>query len=139
MNKKVLVGAVVVYILVAILDYLIHNVLMMSVYEATPDLWRSPEEMKMWVIFVAYIFFAFFFSFIFSKGYEGKGIMEGVRYGFYMSLLINLPAGYATYASMPVPYSLALGWFLYGTAEFIICGIALALIFKSKEAAPAQA
>jgi len=139
MNKKVLVGAVVVYILVALTDFVVHNMLMSGIYDSTKELWRSPEEMKTWVFFVTYIFFAFFFTFIFSKGYEGKGIMEGVRYGIYMSLLINLPAGYGMYASMPVPYSLALGWFLYGTAQFIIFGIALALVFKSKEPAPAKA
>lgn len=137
MNKKVLMGAVVVYILVALSGYVIHNMLMASIYESTKGLWRSPEEMKMWVFFVVYIFFAFFFTFIFSKGYEGKGIMEGVRYGLYMSLLINLPAGYSMYATMPVPYSLALSWFLYGTVQFIIFGIVLSLVFKSKEAAQA--
>lgn len=137
MNKKVLMGAVVVYILVAITDFLIHNVLMMRVYESTPDLWRSPEEMKMWVMFVIYVFFSYFFTFIFSKGYEGKGIIEGLRYGFYMSLLINLPAGYAMYATMPTPYSLALGWFLYGTAQFLILGVALTLVFKSNKSAAA--
>jgi hypothetical protein len=45
-----------------------------------------------------------------------------------------------TYATMLIPYALALQWFLYGSAEVIIAGIALALVFKKKKevvAAPA--
>jgi hypothetical protein len=42
-------------------------------------LWRSETEMKFGVILVAQLFFAFFFTFIFSKGYEEKGLVEGLR------------------------------------------------------------
>ena len=138
MNKKVWIGFAVVFVLVFVLDYIINNYLMMSTYAQVANLWRPMEEMKMGLIVVCQLFFAFFFTFIFSKGYEAKGIWEGVRYGFYVSMMMHVPAAYMTYATMPVPYSLALEWFLYGTAETIIAGIALALVFKKKkEVAPA--
>jgi hypothetical protein len=30
---------------------------------------------------------------------------------------------------MPIPYSLALQWFLYGLIKYVLCGMAVALVF----------
>jgi hypothetical protein len=139
MNKKLWIGFVVVFVLVLALDYIINNYLMMSTYAQVSNLWRPMEEMKWGLMVVCQLFFAFFFTLIFSKGYEAKGVWEGVRYGFYVSMMVNVPGAYMTYATMPVPYSLALQWFLYGSAETIIAGIALALVFKKKEVVAAPA
>jgi hypothetical protein len=132
--KKLLIGFVVVFILTFALDYVVNMYIMMSDYEATKQLWRAPEEMKMGVIIVSQLFFAFFFTLIFSKGYEGKGILEGVRYGVYVALMMVIPAAYMTFATMPVPYSLSLKWFLTGLVQDVVYGVALALVYGKKEA-----
>jgi len=132
MNKKLIIGFIAVFVVFMILDYLIHNVLLTSLYEETQQLWRPEGEMKTWIFFVTGLFFAFFFTLIFSKGYEARGIMEGVRYGFYVALMVQLPAAYVTYAVMDIPYALALQWFLYGTVQYILLGILLALVFGGK-------
>lgn len=137
MNKKVWIGAIVVFIVIAVFDYLLNGVLLTKEFEATASLWRPMAEMKMWIFFVTYAFIAFFFTLIFSKGYEGKGLMEGVRYGTYVAMLVSLPAAYGMYGSMPIPYSLALKWFLGGWVEFIACGIALTFVFGAKKEAAA--
>jgi hypothetical protein len=139
MSKKLWLGFVAVFVLVFLLDYVVNNFLMMSDYMETMQLWRPEAEMKVGVIMVTQLFFAFFFTFIFSKGYEGKGLMEGLRYGFYVSLMMNVPGAYLTYATMPVPYMLALKWFLYGTVQYLIYGAVLALIYGRKEAIGAPA
>ncbi len=132
MNRKLLLGFVAVFVLAFLLDYLVNNFLMMKEYMETAQLWRPQAEMKLGVIVVVQLIFAFFFTFVFSKGYEGKGVMEGLRYGFYLSLLMNVPGAYMTYATMPVPYMLALKWFLYGTVQYMIYGAVLALIYGGK-------
>jgi len=138
MDKKVWIGAVVVFIIISLSSFLIHGVLLTKEYEATASLWLPMAEMKMWIFYVTYAFVAYFFTLIFSKGYEGKGLMEGVRYGTYVAMMVALPAAYGTYGSMAVPYSLALKWFLGGWVEFILCGVALTYIFGAKkESAPA--
>lgn len=139
MNKKVLLGFAAAFVVFVALDYIVNNVLLVSAYEETKHLWRAQEEMKWGVYLISMLFFSFFFAFIFSKGYENKGIVEGIRYGVYIGLMFMIPMAYGAYAFMPIPYSLALQWFLYGTIECIIAGIVLALIFgmKPKQAAPA--
>lgn len=136
MNKKLIIGFVLVYVIFMVLDWVVSAILLAPLYQSVSHLFRPNEEMKLWVLFVSYVFFAFFFTLIFSKGYEGKGVMEGVRYGFYVALMMVLPFNYMSYATMPIPYALAFQSFLYGTAEMVICGIVLALVFGKKETAP---
>lgn len=135
MTKKILIGFVVVFVLTFALDYVVNNFIMMPEYQATMHLWRPPEEMKIGVIVLCQVFFAYFFTLIFSKGYEGKGPVEGVRYGLYVALMMVVPSAYMSYATMPLPYSLSLKWFLSGVVQYMIYGIALTLVFGKKTAA----
>jgi hypothetical protein len=134
-----LIAFVVVYIVLVLTNYLIHSVLLMGLY-AQPEvmkIWRPDMMSKMWIMYLVDVFIAFFFVVIFTKGYEGRGWMEGVRYGFYVGCITALPAAYAQYASYPFPYSLAMQWFIYGMIQYIILGIVVALIYKPKAKAEA--
>ncbi len=137
MNKKLWTAFVVVFIVYFVLDWLVNGVLLHSTYAAedVAKLMRPEAEIKMWIIIVCDLFYAFFFTLIFSKGFENKGIMEGVRYGLYVGLMVSLPMAYITYAVQPIPYTLALQWFIYGLLVNIICGIVLSFMFKPKAAA----
>ena len=135
--KKVLIGFVAVYIAMNVMNFLIHGVILASAYEATKNLWRPDMQSLMWVYYVISLVSSFFFSFIFSKGYEGKGIAEGARYGLYIGIWMSIGMAYGTYGMIAIPYAMAMQWFLYGIVEYVICGIILALVFGKKEAAPA--
>jgi hypothetical protein len=92
----------------------------------------------MWIYSVISLVSAFFFSFIFSKGYEGKGIVEGARYGLYIGIWMSIGMAYGTYGMIAIPYTMALQWFIYGVVGYVAYGIILALIFgKKTEATPA--
>jgi hypothetical protein len=136
MNKKFWASFVVVYIVWEVLMFIVHEVLLKSTYasEAVMKIMRPETDIKMWLLFVVGLFFIFFFCLIFAKGREGKGLMEGVRYGFYVGMLVYVPAAYATYAIQPIPYGLALQWFIYGVIGCIIIGVVLAQIYGGKAA-----
>jgi len=140
MNKKVLFGAGAVFVAMGILGFLIHDVLLGSTYmdESMMHLWRPPEEMMMGVIFASNLIVSYFLSLVFSKGYQGKGMAEGVRFGFFMGMIMATPMAYATYATMPITYSLALQWFIYGIIEYIIYGVILAAVYGMKGSAAAS-
>ena len=140
MGKKFWIGFIVVFIGMSVLDFLIHAVILAPVYQAEPmkSLMRPDMESKIWIFYVVYLIIAFFFTLIFSKGYEGKGIGEGVRYGLYVGLLMATPMAYSSFAMYPMPYYLALQWFIYGVLEYMILGILVAAVFgRKKEASPA--
>jgi len=135
MSKNVWIGAGVVFVLLVVLGMVIHGMILGPTYATMEGMFRPEADMKMWIIFIVDAVVAFFFTLVFSKGYENKGIAEGVRYGLYIGLMFGISMGYGTYASMPIPYSLALQWFLYSIVQYIICGVALAFVFKPKTAA----
>jgi hypothetical protein len=130
--KKLIIGAVVVFVLLEILDILVHGVILASAYQATQNLWRPDMMQKMWILHIVKIVGSCIIAFIFSKGYEGKGILEGVRFGLTIGVLMSIGMAYGTYAMIAIPYSLALQWFIFGVIEYTIVGIGLALVFGGK-------
>jgi hypothetical protein len=139
MNKKFWIGFVVVFVAMEIMMFLIHGVLLSSAYEATKSVWRPDMMSLMWVYHVLALIGAFFFTFIFSKGYEGKGIGEGVRYGLYIGIWMASGMAYGSYAMINIPYSMALQWFIYGVIEYVIYGILVAAVYGKQAAAPKPA
>lgn len=138
MNTKRLIFAVIaVLIVLEATNYLINGLILASTYsqESIAKIFRPMEEMNklMWRIWIADVVWSFFFVFIFVKGYQNKGIMEGVRYGIYIGLFMNFMAVVAQNVIYPLPYTLALQWFIYGLIQCIIFGVIAALVYKPAE------
>jgi hypothetical protein len=136
MNKKIWLGFIAVFITLQILDGIVNLFILDAAYKSISFLLRPEGEMIYWIVPIVGLFFSFFFTFIYSRGYEGKGILEGARYGLYIGLMVALPMSYSAYAVMPIPYSLALQWFVYGTIEYVIAGMVLAMVFRPKSQQP---
>ncbi len=139
MNKKVWIGFVIAFVALQVLDGIVNFIILDPAYKSISHLMRPEGETKLWLLPVTGLFFSFFFTYVFSKGYEGRGLLEGVRYGLYIGLMVALPMSYGAYAMMPIPYSLALQWFIYGTLEYMIVGLLLSLAFRLKEQTPTTA
>jgi hypothetical protein len=131
MNKKVLPGFIAAFITLEVLDFIVHGVILGSTY-ASMTVWRPDMMSKMWITHIITLIGSFFFAFIFSKGYENKGIGEGLRYGLYIGIWMSVGMAYGTYAMIAIPYSLALEWFLFGIVEYVIAGAVLAMVFGMK-------
>ncbi len=130
MNKKLWIGFVAVFVTTQIIEGLVDFYFLDPIYSSYSHIWRPIAEVKFWMLPVTGMFFSFFFVFVFSKGYEGKGVAEGIRYGLYVALMVSLPSAYGNYALMQIPYSLALQWFLYGTFEYVMAGAVLSGVFR---------
>jgi magnesium-transporting ATPase (P-type) len=135
--KKFWIAVVVVFVLAQLTGYLIHVVMLGPTYESEgiKEIFRSMEEMnsKKWIMWVTDLVWVFFFTYIFVKGYENKGLLEGIKYGIYIGLFIPFVFAYQSYVIYPVPYSLAFQWFLYGVIQCVIYGLVVAAIYKPKE------
>lgn len=136
MNRKFWLGALAVFVVMEVLMYLVDGVILAGAYMSV-KVWRPDMMSLMWVYQILTVITAFFFTLIFSKGYENKGIMEGVRYGFYIGVWLSSGMAYGTYAMIEIPGSLAVQWLIYGIIEYIIAGIVLALVYKGAKPRPA--
>lgn len=133
--KKVLTGCIAIFVIGEVFNFIIHRLILGDAYRATASVWRPEDVMmqKMWIMYVSDLIVAFFVSLIFSKGYEGKGIMEGVRFGAYMGIILGMGMAWGMYVMLTVPWQLAIQWFIYTLIVYIILGIVLALIFGKKD------
>ncbi len=133
--KKFVIASIVVFIVFEILNFIIHGPLLGSIYEETKSVWRPDMMDKMWIIHITNFIFSFLFVYIFTKGYENKGIVEGLRFGLIIGLLMNVVGMFNQYAVYPLPFSLAIQWFIYGIIQYVICGAVAASIYREKEKA----
>jgi len=97
--KKLLFSFIGVIVVMEVLSYIIHGLILGSTYMGMTGVWRENMESMMWVMYLGDLVFAFFFVWIFAKGYEGKGLMEGVRYGLTIAGLVVIMGNLAQYAA----------------------------------------
>jgi hypothetical protein len=127
--KKLLLGWLAVFVTISVCDYVIHNLILGSTYEQIKEVFRPDMMDKMWIISLVTAIVSFFFVLVFSKGYERKGVAEGLRYGFYAGMMLATGMAYGSYATYAIPYHLAMSWFIYGLAEYLIAGAVVALVY----------
>jgi len=128
--KRFIIASIAVYLVFQVLDFIIHGVILADTYKELANVWRPDMMSLMWIFYIAGLLFAFLFVYIFIKGYEGKGILEGVRYGIIIGLLMNVIGMFGQYVMYPLPFTLIILWFISGMIESILGGIAAAAIYK---------
>jgi len=135
MNKqRFALACIAVYVVYQILGYLIHQVWLAPTYASLAHVWRPEAEMmsKMWIMFVTSAVFSVLFCYIFVRGHQSRGLGEGLRYGLIIGLFYSIPQAYDAYVVYPIPYTLALKWFLSGVVLCMILGVVAALVYKPK-------
>ena len=130
--KRFLIASIAVFVAFQAMDFIIHGVILMSTYQALQSVWRPDMMEMMWIMRVGGLVMSFLLVYIFVKGYEGKGILEGVRFGLVTGLLMQGVGSFMSYVMYPLPLMLAVWWALLGTAEFIVVGIIAAAIYRPK-------
>lgn len=131
-TKRLWMTTVGVFAFIFVSDMIIHGWYMKDMYMATANLWRSEAEMSNFMgwMFAGQFLTAFFLSFIFTKGYEGKGWLEGARYGFLIGLFV-VSQLLIQYAVSPLPLSLFLTWMWTGILQCTLAGMVASWIYKN--------
>jgi len=132
-KKRFLIAFACLLLFFFVSDFLFHGFLMDSSYKANPSLWRSEVEMQstMPFMFVAQLLLAFFFTFIFVKGYEGKGVMEGIRFGLVMAP-IGISHYLVQYLTTPIPNEIMCSWCVALVVQWVAAGIIAASIYRAR-------
>ncbi len=130
MAKKAIVAGIAVFVLWSVLDFIIHGLILKPSYEATAALWRPMAEMKLGLLYLSVLIAAFAFSSIYGWLVGEKSIGRGLRYGLLFGIAMGVGMGYGTYSVMPIPYKMALTWFLGSIIEGVLGGFLLGLIIR---------
>ncbi len=131
-NKTFWIGFVVVFIVMQGLGFVIHTVLMADTYASLGSVFRPEAEMMdmMWMMMLSGAVMIFIFCYIFTRGYEGKGIMEGVRFGLLIGVMMAGMMSIDQYVIYPLPSDVATIWLFSGVASLMVAGAVFAAIYK---------
>ena len=128
--KKIVLSVIALFVAWTVMDFVIHGVILKSAYEATANLWRPMNEMKMNVMRLAVLITSISFAWIYVRMISNKSIATGLRYGLWWGLGAGVSMGYGTYSVMPIPYLMALTWFLGSLMEGAVAGLIVGGIVK---------
>ena len=129
--KRYVLASLAVFAFIFVFEWVFHGNLLSDFYAQSPNLWRAKEDCVMPAMFLGQLLFPFVFTFIFIKGFENKGIGEGIRYGTLIWLLF-IPNNLIFYAVMPLSFTLVGLWVLGSLIEMVISGAIVATIYRPK-------
>ena len=132
MNIKRLILAILAgWVAVFATDFLIHDLWLGPVYEATKPLWRPEDEMHTRIcwMFLAQFLIVATFVIVWAKGFAGRSIGTGICFGLLMGVFQQTWA-IILFVVLPMPGELAVKWFIGGLAQAALLGIVAALVYK---------
>jgi hypothetical protein len=131
MAKRIILAVVTVFIAWSILDFILHGLLLRSTYEATANLWRPMDQMKMPLMYFVTLVFTACFVLIYGLLVERKSLVSGIQFGALFGLATGISMGFGSFSYMPIPLTLAWTWFFGSWIEAIAAGAIVGAIVKS--------
>ena len=131
MAKRIILAVVVVFIAWSILDFILHGLLLRSVYETTSNMWRPMNQMNIPLMYFVTLVFTTCFVLIYGLLVGQKSLTSGMRFGALFGLATGISMGFGSYVYMPIPLTLALSWFFGSWIEAIAAGAIVGAIVKS--------
>lgn len=128
--KKLILPVIVIFFNWAILDFVLHGLILGSTYAALPQIFRPMAEMKMALIYLMTFIISFVFVHVYVNYVSAKSMRRALGYSAWLGLAYGVSMGYGTYSSIPIPYSMALTWFLGTFVEMLAAGVILGMMVK---------
>lgn len=130
MTRKIIVATLAVFVAWGLLDFIIHSLILSNAYARTAILWRPMAEMKQVLMYLVTFLSALIFITIYARLISPKDLNRGLSYGLLFGLGAGISMGYGAYSVMPIPYNMALIWFLGVTVEGTVAGLIAGLMVK---------
>jgi len=129
--KRLILALLAGWVVICATDFLIHDLWLGPVYEATKSIWRLEEEMHTricWMFFAQFLIVATFVI-VWAKGFPGRSLGTAVTFGLLMGVFQQTWA-IILFVVLPIPAELAVKWFFGGLAQAVLLGVVTALVYK---------
>jgi hypothetical protein len=130
--SRIAAAAVVGWLASLAIGYLVNGVLLADMFTEVP-IYRPEADMNglLPIGFAAMLFGFFAFAYAYAKGYEGgNGLMEGVRFGVLIGIMLNCFAIVWNYVTTPISGSMTAAFMVDAIAEWAIYGAIVGAIYK---------
>lgn len=130
-SKRYVVASLAAGAWILMYGFVVNAIVLAEFWEAnTPaDLMRAEADQIMWAIIVSCFSQAFALGYIFTRGYESKGVSEGFRFGLLVAWFVA-SIYLLMYAIQPLPMIGLIVSCIADGVMYIGAGMILALIYK---------
>ena len=129
MLKRALLSGLAILIAWTVLDLLFHRYFLAPLYQVNPMLWRPFDQMNVALVYVVTFALIAIFVATYLLLVRPKSLRAGVAFGAFIGLALGISAGFGTYIHMPIPLTLAWGWFIGGWLKGVAAGAVVGRIF----------
>ena len=130
---RVAAAALVAWVVYLGVSPLVNNVLLADLYAQHARVFRPQAEMNVAFGLAAALAGFFVFAYAYAKGYEGgAGVVEGLRFGVVVGLLLAAFSVAWNYVVLPVSGALAAAWIVDVIVEMAIFGMVVGLVYKPR-------
>jgi hypothetical protein len=130
--KRLLSAGIAILVAWTLLDALTHRLFLAPIYEASSTLWRPFNQMSVALISTVTVVLVGVFVGIYSLLVRPKSLRTGLALGAFVGLALGIASGFGTFIHMPIPLSLAWGWFLAGWLKGVVAGAILGAIIADQ-------
>jgi hypothetical protein len=130
MVRKSIVAGAAIFIIWAVIDFVVHGMILGNAYAATANLWRPMEDMSMGLIYLVTAVSVATFTTIYAAFIQPKSMKAALGYGLVFGIGAGFSLGYGSYASMPLPHLIAFTWFLGTIFKSLSAGLVLGAVVR---------
>jgi hypothetical protein len=138
---RLFVSAVVAAAVDLVYGFVVYGNMLSAQFGRFPAVFRSAETQTAYlpVMAVGILLGMLAIAYVYAKGYEGQGLVEGARFGVLIGVF---NAGYVIavdYAILNIGRRLTLSMMLAGLVEWIVVGLAIAAVYRPASVGSARA
>ena len=133
MNKKFIIGWIVIFIAWFLGSYLIHGVLLHSDYAQLPNLFRTEADAQKYfpLMILAHLILSGALVWIYARGAEAKPwVAQGVRFGIAVALLMAVPNYMIYFVVQPMPGDMVIKQIVYDGVLMVVLGVIVAWVYR---------
>ena len=128
--KRLLVSIAAIFLAWMFIDTLSHRLLLHSLYESSPNIWRPLSEMNPVLIIVVTCVLILIFIATYRYLVKPKSLANGFVMGGLLGVALGTSSGFGTYIHSPISLTLAISWLILGTIKGLVAGGILGLLIR---------
>jgi hypothetical protein len=133
MNKKFIIGWIVIFVAWFLGSFLIHGVLLHSDYAQLPNLFRTDADAQKYfpLMIMAHVFLSGALVWIYARGAEAKPwVAQGARFGIAVAMLTAVPNYMIYFVVQPMPGDVVIKQIVYDGVLVVVLGVIVAWIYR---------
>ena len=132
---RITTAAIVIFLYIFVYEFALHSFVLADLYEEHQHLLRQQHESNIiyfLLMLLGFLFVSFGFCYIFARGYENGGMVEGLRFGALIGGTFAISGTLVEYSVFPIPDNWLAPWLIGYMLQWIVAGLIVAGIYRPK-------